>query len=106
MADQIASVPGVDVVFVASTDLGSFSGSKQGEPLYEGLVTKIHDAVLKANRKLAGPIAWRNRPGFSFFQGPPDTSLIRTGTEAVLGTGKQQAPAHVSSIAPTEGQEH
>jgi 2-keto-3-deoxy-L-rhamnonate aldolase RhmA len=105
MADQIASVPGVDVVFVASTDLGSFSGSKQGEPLYEGLVTKIHDAVLKANRKLAGPIAWRNRPGFSFFQGPPDASLVKTGTETVLGTGKQ-APAHMSGMAPTEGQEH
>jgi 2-keto-3-deoxy-L-rhamnonate aldolase RhmA len=104
MADQIASVPGVDVVFVASTDLSSFSGKKQGDPAYEALVTRIHDAVLKANRKLAGPMAWRNRPDFLFFQGPSDTSLIRTGTEAALGSGKPGSQP-MSGVAPTEGQE-
>jgi 2-keto-3-deoxy-L-rhamnonate aldolase RhmA len=106
MADEIASIPGVDVVFVASTDLGSFSGAKQGDPVYEGLVTKIHDAVLKANRKLAGPLAWRERPGFSFFQGPTDSGLVRTGTETALGIGQKQAPRQMSGVAPTEGQEH
>ena len=32
IADRIAAVPGVDVVFVASTDLSSFSGLKQNDP--------------------------------------------------------------------------
>src|SRR5919199_627193 len=41
IADEIASTPGVDVVFVASTDLSSFSGYKQGDPRYEALVDKI-----------------------------------------------------------------
>src|SRR5216683_7291910 len=35
VADKIATVPGVDVVFAASTDLGSYSGYRQGDPQYE-----------------------------------------------------------------------
>src|SRR5438105_13875262 len=42
-AKEIASVPGIDVIFAASTDLGNFSGTKQGEPQYESMVTTIHD---------------------------------------------------------------
>src|SRR5438046_984527 len=84
IADEIGAVPGVDVVFVASTDLGSFSGYRQGEPQYESLVTRIHDATLKAGLKLGGPLAWRNRQGFSFFQGPGETSLIRSGAQIAL----------------------
>ena len=53
---------------LASTDLGSFSGYKQGDPKYEALVTRIHDATLKAGLKLGGPHAWLKRPDFSFFQ--------------------------------------
>src|SRR5713226_2682073 len=86
LADRIASVPGVDVVFAASTDLGSYSGFKQGDPQYEALVTSIHDATLKAGRKLGGPQMWMNRDGFSFFQGPSETVLIRSGAQAALGT--------------------
>jgi 2-keto-3-deoxy-L-rhamnonate aldolase RhmA len=101
IADKIASVPGVDVVFVASTDLGSFSGHKQGEPQYERLVTRIHDATLAAGRKLAGPLAWKNRADFSFFQGPGETSLIRTGAMAELSKAANAKPG----VAPTEGAE-
>src|SRR5688572_32123468 len=31
MAEKIAAVPGIDGLFVASTDLGSFSGLRQGD---------------------------------------------------------------------------
>ena len=44
-AEKIAAVPGIDVIFAASTDLGNFSGHKQGEPAYETLVTRIKDAT-------------------------------------------------------------
>ncbi len=98
IADKIAAVPGVDIVFAASTDLGSFSGERQGDRGYEGMVTKIHDATLKAGRKLGGPLAWRNRQGFSFFQAQPEPALIRLGVEAAL---KAAPPA----VAPTEGSE-
>jgi len=101
IADQIAAVPGVDVVFVASTDLGSFSGYRQGEPQYEALVTQIHDTTLKAGLKLGGPLAWKNRPGFSFFQGPGETSLIRSGAQAALGMSPSSRPG----VAPTEGEQ-
>jgi 2-keto-3-deoxy-L-rhamnonate aldolase RhmA len=98
--DEIAGLPGVDVVFAASTDLGSFHGWKQGDPKYEAMVKTIHDAVLKAGKSLAGPIAWRDRPGFTFFQAPGEGSLIRTGAEVVL---KGQSSSGKPGVAPTEG---
>ena len=98
--DQIAGTPGVDVVFAASTDLGSFHGWKQGDPRYEAMVKTIHDAVLKAGKSLAGPIAWRDRDGFTFFQAPSEGSLIRTGAQVVL---KGQASSGRPGVAPTEG---
>ena len=82
VADQIAAVPGVDVVFAASTDLGNFSGFHQGEPGYESLVARIKDETLKAGRRLGGPLAWKDRPGFTFFQGAGEAALIKAGAEA------------------------
>jgi 2-keto-3-deoxy-L-rhamnonate aldolase RhmA len=98
LADEIANVPGVDVVFAASTDLGSFSGLRQGDPDYEAMITTIHDATLAAGRRLGGPLAWRNRPGFTFFQAQPETTFIRLGVEAAL----RAAP---TGQAPIEGLE-
>ena len=95
-AAEIAGVPGVDVVFVASSDLGSFSGKRQGDPEYEALVTTIHDDTLGAGKMLGGPSAWRDRDGFLFFQGPGTGSLIRSGARALL----ESAPA---GTAPIEG---
>jgi 2-keto-3-deoxy-L-rhamnonate aldolase RhmA len=71
IADEIASTPGVDVVFVASTDLASFSGYKQGEPQYEALVKQIEQSVNKAGKKLAGPLAWKfSRQGMRSSKAP------------------------------------
>ena len=84
-AEKIAAVPGIDVIFAASGDLGNFSGHKQGEPEYEALVTRIHDVVLKAGIKLGGPQNWKNRPGYTFFQAPGETELIQAGAKVNLG---------------------
>jgi 4-hydroxy-2-oxoheptanedioate aldolase len=105
IADQIASVPGVDVVFIASTDLGSFMGKKQGDPDYEAAVIKSRDAILKAGKKVGGPAAWKSREGYAFFQSPGETSLIRTGAQVSLGTGGADASER-RGIAPIEGSEH
>jgi 4-hydroxy-2-oxoheptanedioate aldolase len=102
IADQIAAIPGVDVVFVASTDLGSFSGYKQGQPEYEALVTKIKDAVLKNKKILAGPLAWKDRPGYHFFQGPGETALLRQGAKLALGGANEGAPKGVAAIEGSE----
>ena len=96
--EEIAAVPGVDVVFAASTDLYSFSGRRQGEPEYEAMVDRIRDAVLGAGLKLGGPLAWRDREGFSFFQAPGVGTLIRRGAQALL-------EETASGIAEIEGSE-
>ena len=96
--EEIAAVPGVDVVFAASTDLYSFSGKRQGEPEYEAMVDRIRDAVLGAGLKLGGPLAWRDREGFSFFQAPGVGNLIRRGAQALL-------EETASGIAEIEGSE-
>src|SRR5579859_502364 len=100
-AKEIAAVPGIDVIFAASTDLGNFSGTKQGEPKYEAMVTTIHDTVLKAGIKLGGPLAWKDRPGFTFFQGPGETALIKAGAPVVLGNTPM--PGEKKGVAPLEG---
>ena len=103
LADQIAAIPGVDVVFVASTDLSSFSGLRQGDPKYEAMATKIHDAVLKHKKYLAGPFAWKDRHGYTFFQGPGETGLIRNGARAALGGAA--AEGEKRGVAALEGTE-
>lgn len=75
-AYDIARVQGVDVVIVANNDLGSFSGTKPGEPAYEELVTKTKLAVQKAGKIFgaASMEATATRPDkaeFKFFQNGP-----------------------------------
>jgi hypothetical protein len=59
--------------------------AQPADPQYEALVTQIHDATLKAGRKLGGPQMWMNRQGFSFFQGTGETNLIKMGAQVSLG---------------------
>jgi 2-keto-3-deoxy-L-rhamnonate aldolase RhmA len=102
IADRIAAVPGVDVVFIASTDLGSFSGLRQGDAPYEALVARALEAVTKAGRKVGGPLAWKDtRQGYHFFQGPDEAVLIRSGARAALGGSPQENTPR--GVAPIEG---
>jgi 4-hydroxy-2-oxoheptanedioate aldolase len=83
--DRVATMDGVDVVFVASSDLGSFTGLRQGDPGYEALVTRTKDATAAAGRSVGGPLAWMStREGYSFFQGPSAGALIRSGARVTL----------------------
>ncbi len=84
-ADEIAGVEGVDVVFVASGDLGSFSGKRQGDTEYEALVSRIKTETESANKFVGGPSAWMtSREGYHFFQAPSVGSLIRIGARVTL----------------------
>jgi 2-keto-3-deoxy-L-rhamnonate aldolase RhmA len=75
---KIAALKGVDGVMVANTDLGNFSGWAHDDERYQQMVTKIHDATLKAGKWLgATDSTYREgRPDskdFHFFQnGPPN----------------------------------
>jgi len=102
--EEIASVEGVDVVFVASADLSSFTGLAQGDPAYETLVDRVVDATRASGRVLAGPFAWmRSRTGYRFFQGPTTTSLILTGGGIVLQEG-DPCFGMPSGVAPVGGE--
>lgn len=91
-AAKIARVPGVDAVFAASSDLGSFSGYQEGDADYEKLVKAVHDAALGAGKKLCGPLKWINRPGFTCFQGNNDAGLIAQGAKDELSGAGTGAP--------------
>lgn len=99
IVDRIAAVPGSDVVFAASGDLGSFSGYERTDPRYMKLVNEIKDKTLAAGKILAGPAAWRGREGFLFFQGPSEGSLIGSGAKLALG---EAPPAGRRGVATGE----
>jgi 2-keto-3-deoxy-L-rhamnonate aldolase RhmA len=110
-AEKIASVPGIDVIFAASTDLGNFSGHRQGDKEYEALVTRIHDVTLEHGIRLGGPQAWQDRPGFTFFQAPGEPQIIQLGAKANLarnpapGAGRAPQGGAQPGVAPIEGAE-
>src|SRR5437870_1158029 len=99
-ADAIAKVPGVTAVFAASGDLGNFSGYGQGTPDYERAINIVHDAAIKANVRLCGPLAWRDRPDFTCFQAGSETAAIARGVAAELGSlANTQAKPEVGPFA-------
>jgi 2-keto-3-deoxy-L-rhamnonate aldolase RhmA len=84
-ADSIAKVPGVHAIFAASSDLGNFSGYRQGDADYERAINIVHDAAIKAGIKLCGPWAWRERPDFTCFQAGNEMAAIARGVKVELG---------------------
>jgi 2-keto-3-deoxy-L-rhamnonate aldolase RhmA len=104
-SDEIARVPGVTAVFAASSDLGNFSGFRQGTPDYERAVNIVHDSAVKAGIRLCGPLAWRDRPDFTCFQAGSEIAAIARGVAAELGPlantqGRPQAGPFARSRVP------
>ena len=105
IVEEVANLEGVDVVFVASSDLGSFTGLPQGHPDYEALVTAVRDTTLRAGRTVGGPLAWMStREGYGFFQAPTTTSLVGAGARAVLEAA-DPCFGVASGQAPVEGED-
>jgi 2-keto-3-deoxy-L-rhamnonate aldolase RhmA len=104
ISNQIAALDGVDIIFAASTDIGSFSGYVQGDREYEDIVDKIKSSTLGAGKYLAGPVAWKDtRDGYSFFQASSDTALIGMGANQILNAST--SINFPQGIAPIEGEE-
>ena len=77
---------------------------QQGDAKYEAMVSEVRDAVLAAGKKVAGPLAWKStRQGYSFYQGPGETSLLKSGVQLALGDSPQSESK--KGVAPTEGAE-
>ena len=105
IVEEVANLEGVDVVFIASSDLGSFTGLPQGHPEYEALVTTVRDTTLGAGRTVGGPLAWMStRDGYGFFQAPSTTSLVRSGAQAVLQSA-DPCFGVASGEAPVQGED-
>ncbi len=90
--DEIASVPGIDVLFIGANDL-SFSlgvGGRLTDPLVEDAVNK----VLAAGKKYGIPVGYpagspaeinkRIAQGFRFFQASSDLGLMVAGARELL----------------------
>jgi 4-hydroxy-2-oxoheptanedioate aldolase len=77
----LEEVEGIDIVMVASNDFGQQAGDRDGSPTYNAREEIVRKAVLAHGKYLAGPSSWRNRPGYSLFQ----------GTRTAATTGYNQA---------------
>lgn len=95
--DEIASVPGIDVLFIGANDL-SFSlgvGGKLNDPLVEDAVNK----VLAAGKKYGIPVGYpagspaeinkRIAQGFRWFQASSDLGLMASGARELLSKVKR-----------------
>jgi 4-hydroxy-2-oxoheptanedioate aldolase len=102
-AFDIASVPGIDVVYIGNNDLSSFSGYPQGSPNYEALMVKVHDDVLRAGKIFGQANAkyYKDHPlskDAKFFQnGPSNDGWV---PPAGRGGGRGANP-----LAPPKGEE-
>ena len=90
--ESIASVPGIDVLFVGVNDL-SFSlgiGGRTTDPLVEQALTKVLDAGRRHGIPVGYPtgnpdeINKRIAQGFRFFQASSDTGLMASGARDML----------------------
>jgi 2-keto-3-deoxy-L-rhamnonate aldolase RhmA len=90
--EQIASVPGVDVLFIGVNDL-SFSlgvGGKTNDPIVEEAVNKVLAAGKKYNIPVGYPagnpveINKRIAQGFRFFQASSDLGIMAAGARDLL----------------------
>jgi 2-keto-3-deoxy-L-rhamnonate aldolase RhmA len=97
--DEIAAVPGVDVLFIGTNDLSHSYGfrGRQDEPVVQGAIRKIVAAARKHNIPVGRPGNASNIPGFikegfSFFQAGSELALYADGAKPVLDVlGKQAA---------------
>ena len=83
-AREIAAIPGVTAIYASSTDIGNFSGYKEGEPDYERLINIVHDAAIGAGKTLCGRISWLGRADFTCFQAAPELEAIIRGAATEL----------------------
>lgn len=89
--DAIAATPGIDVLFIGTSDL-SFSYGKRGDsedPEVQAAIRKIVEAKknnVPVGRPAGTPEAVKRfmEEGFTFFQGPTELGMIRTGAAQLL----------------------
>jgi 2-keto-3-deoxy-L-rhamnonate aldolase RhmA len=90
--EEIAAVPGIDVLYIGTNDL-SFSYGKRGnrdDPEVKAAIARIVRAAKKNNLAVGRPAASPEqimeygREGFNFFQSPGDTVMLAAGAQPLL----------------------
>ena len=90
--EEIAATPGIDVLFIGANDLSYSLGLRgnQDHPKHREAMAKIIAAAKKNGLPVGRPVAnaAQIREGidqvFTFFQGPSDMVMLRTGAEGLL----------------------
>jgi 2-keto-3-deoxy-L-rhamnonate aldolase RhmA len=90
--DAIAATPGVDVLFIGTSDLSFSLGlrGRQDEPLLHDAIETIRNAARRHNKFLGRPAASAeevlryHKEGFQFFQSVTELGLMRLGAEKIL----------------------
>jgi 2-keto-3-deoxy-L-rhamnonate aldolase RhmA len=90
--DAIAATPGIDVLFIGTSDLSFSLGLRghQDEPLLRDAIETIRAAAQRQNKFLGRPagsaeeILRYHRDGFQFFQSVTELGLMRLGAEQLL----------------------
>ncbi|MFB3905984.1 MAG: HpcH/HpaI aldolase/citrate lyase family protein [Acidobacteriota bacterium] len=98
--DEIASVPGIDVLFIGPNDL-SFSLGLQGrqdEPKLKEAIAKVLVAGKRhgvAVGRTAGPdqIGGLIKEGFQFFQASSELGMMAAGSRSILEAAGKSAPS-------------
>jgi 2-keto-3-deoxy-L-rhamnonate aldolase RhmA len=90
--DEIAATPGIDVLFIGTSDL-SFSLGQRGDqnhPTVQEAVRKIVQAARNHGKFAGRPVATASRipeffdQGFQFFQAPAEVKLLADGARSYL----------------------
>lgn len=97
--DEIAAVPGLDVLFIGVNDLSYSYGfrGRQDEPALQAGIRRVVAAAKKNNLPVGRPGNAANIPGlikegFSFFQASSELGLIADGAKPILDVlGKKAA---------------
>jgi 2-keto-3-deoxy-L-rhamnonate aldolase RhmA len=90
--DEIAATPGIDVLFIGTSDLSFSLGlrGRQNEPLLEEAIAKIVAAAKKHGKYLGRPghvpeqVARYREQGFQLFQCATELVLMRMAAERML----------------------
>jgi 2-keto-3-deoxy-L-rhamnonate aldolase RhmA len=90
--DGIAGTPGVDVIFIGTSDLSFSLGlrGRQNEPVLERAIERIVEAARQHGRHLGRPVATVEQArrameqGFLLFQLPTEIGLLELGARQLL----------------------
>jgi 2-keto-3-deoxy-L-rhamnonate aldolase RhmA len=105
--DEIAATPGLDALFIGTTDLSFSLGlrGKQDHPLHREAVEKVVAAAKRHNVPLGRPaatpaqVAEARSQGFAFFQLTTELGFMRAGARDFLTAAGRESKPSASNVS-------